>query len=93
MRLANGTLFSIPITLPTGHFEGLGLDREIALRSPQNEILAIMKVEEIFKWDYKTVCENVFAHSTQDILLFLRCRDGASSSFRRAKNRSGSQAL
>src|SRR5262245_60927483 len=58
MRLANGTLFSMPITLPTGHFDGLALDKEIALRSPQNEILAIMKVEEIFKWDYKTVCQN-----------------------------------
>ena len=63
MRLANGTLFPIPITLPTGHFEGLGLDKEIALRSPQNEILAIMKVEEIFKWDYKTACAKRFRNA------------------------------
>src|SRR5262245_49310565 len=48
MRLADGTLFPIPLTLPTEHFEGLALDQEIALRGPQNEILALMKVDEIY---------------------------------------------
>jgi len=51
MRLADGTLFPIPLTLPTEEFEGLGLDREIALRGPQNEILALMRVEEIYRSD------------------------------------------
>ena len=60
MRLSNGTLFSMPITLPVEAFEGLELDKEITLRSPRNEILAILRVEEIYKWDYKTVAQNVF---------------------------------
>ena len=50
MRLANGTLFPIPITLPVqdAHFVRTG--KEIALRSPQNELLAVMTVEEVFEW-------------------------------------------
>jgi sulfate adenylyltransferase len=51
MRLANGTLFPIPITLPVqdAHFVRTG--KEIALRSPQNELLAVMTVEEVFEWE------------------------------------------
>ncbi|MDX6612088.1 MAG: sulfate adenylyltransferase [Blastocatellia bacterium] len=51
MRLANGPLFSIPITLPCDALPGLALDREIALADAQNELLAVMRVEEIFAWD------------------------------------------
>jgi len=51
MRLAGGTLFPIPITLPSDPAAGLGLDQEIALADDQNELLAVMQVEEIFEWD------------------------------------------
>jgi sulfate adenylyltransferase len=60
MRLADGTLFPIPLTLPTEEFEGLGLDREIALRGPQNEILALMRVEEIYRSNYESEARNVY---------------------------------
>ncbi len=60
MRLADGTLFPIPLTLPAEHFDGLGLDKEIALRGPQNEILAILNVEEIYQWDYRNEAVNVY---------------------------------
>ena len=51
MRLADGTLFPIPITLPVHSKENLRLGREIALRSPEGELIALMLVEEIFEWD------------------------------------------
>ncbi len=60
MRLADGTFFPIPITLPVEEFEGLALDKEIALRGPQNEILAILNVEEIYGWDYESEAQNVY---------------------------------
>ncbi|HEY6139055.1 MAG TPA: bifunctional sulfate adenylyltransferase/adenylylsulfate kinase [Thermoanaerobaculia bacterium] len=49
MRLAGGTLFPIPVTLPVDDDAPVALDRDIALRSATNEILAVMTVEEIFE--------------------------------------------
>jgi len=46
MRLANGTLFPIPITLPVN--EEVSIGEDITLRGPRNEILAVMTVEEVF---------------------------------------------
>ena len=51
MRLANGTLFPIPITLPVLHVQSVQEGKDIALRSPTNELLAIMTVEEVFEWN------------------------------------------
>jgi sulfate adenylyltransferase len=48
MRLANGTVFPIPITLPVEDDAPVALDRDVVLRGPHNEILAVMTVEEIF---------------------------------------------
>src|SRR6516162_6686308 len=50
MRLANGTLFPIPITLPAQGVQCIQEGKDIALRSPKNELLAIMTVEEVFEW-------------------------------------------
>src|ERR1043166_4284337 len=49
MRLANGALFPIPITLPVSDDAPVALDRDVALRNAGNEILAVMTVEEIFE--------------------------------------------
>jgi sulfate adenylyltransferase len=51
MRLANGTLFPIPITLPVPDVQFVQNTKDIALRSPQNELLAVMTIEEVFEWD------------------------------------------
>jgi len=59
MRLDNGTLFPIPIALPVDRFEGLALDRKIALRDSHNDILAVMTVEEIYEWSRDEVAQNV----------------------------------
>lgn len=52
MRLAAGTPFPIPVTLPAVLPSGTGIGSTIALRSPNNELMAIMRVEEIFEWDH-----------------------------------------
>jgi len=58
MRLADGTLFPIPIALPvTGSVE---LHKDIALRGPDNSLLAVMKVEEVYGWDVDEVASKVF---------------------------------
>ena len=53
MRLANGTLFPIPITLPVSAGPELKLDSEIALADQRNNLLAIMRIEEIYPWDQR----------------------------------------
>src|SRR5882672_209714 len=60
MRLAGGTLFPIPVTLPIAPDAGLRLDSEVALRDARNDLLAVMTVEEIYEWDWRTVAAEVF---------------------------------
>ena len=51
MRLANGTLFPIPITL-TIDKEDLPTRAEwITLRDSRNYIMALLRLEEVFRWD------------------------------------------
>ena len=59
MRLANGAVFPIPVTLPVNHFEGLRLDTEIALRDARNDLLAILCVEEIYEWSREDFARNI----------------------------------
>ena len=51
MRLANGTLFPIPVNLPVRDTSSIRVGDEAALRSPNNDLLAVMTVEEVFEWD------------------------------------------
>jgi sulfate adenylyltransferase len=51
MRLADGSLFPIPVTLPVEPGGHLQLDADIALRDQKNDLLAIMTIEEIYDWD------------------------------------------
>jgi sulfate adenylyltransferase len=50
MRLTEGLLFPIPITLPVKSDCAVRVGQEIALRNAKNELLAIMRVDEIFPW-------------------------------------------
>ena len=59
MRLSNGTLFPIPITLPVNG-QGIVIGKEIALRSPKNELLAIMTVEEAYEWNLEEEANQVY---------------------------------
>lgn len=49
MRLADGTLFPIPITLPVD--DPPPLDSEVALRDGRNNLLAVMRVAETYRWN------------------------------------------
>jgi sulfate adenylyltransferase len=59
LRLHNETIFPIPITLPVEHFAGLKLDTEIALRDARNDLLGILRVEEIYEWSRVDFARNI----------------------------------
>ena len=48
MRLPDGTVWPIPITLPVANADGW-LGKRIALRSPSNHVIAILQVEEVYQ--------------------------------------------
>ena len=60
MRLENGHLFPIPITLPVADDEPIKLDGEVSLRDSRNDIVATMTVEEIYEWDLAETAREVF---------------------------------
>lgn len=64
MRLADGTLWPVPITLTFNPDTGLALDTEVALTDRHNNVLAVMHVEEIFEWNRKQ--ETRTAYGTTD---------------------------
>ena len=51
MRLADGTVFPMPITLSVDSLDGLGVGADAALRDVKNDLLAVLSVEEIFEWN------------------------------------------
>jgi sulfate adenylyltransferase len=65
LRLVGGHIFPIPITLPVEPSQDVRLDKDLALRTPQNDLLAIVTVEEIYAWDRDEVAETVFG--TRDL--------------------------
>jgi sulfate adenylyltransferase len=59
MRLADGTLFPMPITLPVPADAGLAVGTDIALRDSMNDLLAIMTIEELYPWDPAIFAQHV----------------------------------
>lgn len=60
MRLANGHLFPIPITLSVESDTGLRPNQDIALRNSKNELLGVMTLDEVYEWDKSDVFKKVF---------------------------------
>ncbi len=63
MRLADGRLWPIPITLPLDPSD-VRLDGEIALRDAKNNILATLTIEEAYDWDKAEAAQRICG--TQD---------------------------
>ena len=51
MRLADGTLWPMPITLPVAEGDHIRVGHELALRNSKNELIAVTTIEEAFSWD------------------------------------------
>jgi sulfate adenylyltransferase len=60
MRLADGTLFPIPVTLPIAEDLPVRPGDEVALRNDKNELLAVMQVEERYQRDPEVECRAVY---------------------------------
>jgi sulfate adenylyltransferase len=53
MRLRSGVLFPIPITLSVEHTRNFKLDSEVGLVDDRNEVVAVMRVDEIYERDFE----------------------------------------
>jgi sulfate adenylyltransferase len=60
MRLNNGQLFPVPVTLPVSDEVNLKLDSEVSLLNSRNEIVALMTVKEIYEWNLEEAAQKVF---------------------------------
>jgi sulfate adenylyltransferase len=63
MRLNDGSVFPIPVPLPVPSGTDIKLDSEIALRDSRNNILAVMRVDEIYEWDHAEYARSVLGTS------------------------------
>lgn len=59
IRLADGTLYPIPVTLPVNSLDGIREGKGIAIRHAKNNLIAVMDVEEIFEADPKEEARHV----------------------------------
>jgi sulfate adenylyltransferase len=67
MRLANGLPWTIPITLAitADEAEGLEIDKEVALVDKYENVLAVMELEEIYRYDREREARLVY-HTTDE---------------------------
>jgi len=65
MRLSGGTLFPLPVTLTFKPGESVRLDEEVTLVDQFNNLLAVMRVEEVFAWDREREARH--AYGTTDV--------------------------
>lgn len=64
MRLTNGLLWPLPITLTADPKELPTVGSELVLRNATNDIMAIMTLEEVYHWDREV--EAALAYGTTD---------------------------
>jgi sulfate adenylyltransferase len=64
MRLADGTLFPLPITLTADPKELPTVGEELALRSANFDLIAVMRLDEVYHWDAET--EAALAYGSTD---------------------------
>ncbi|MBM3124050.1 MAG: bifunctional sulfate adenylyltransferase/adenylylsulfate kinase [Chloroflexi bacterium] len=64
MRLADGTLFPLPITLTVDPRELPTVGEELVLRNANNDVIAILTLDEVYHWDAET--EGALAYGSTD---------------------------
>lgn len=64
MRLADGTLWPLPITLTADPRELPTVGEDIVLRNANNDVVAIMTLDEVYHWDEAT--EAALAYGSSD---------------------------
>ncbi len=64
MRLADGTLWPLPITLTADPKELPTVGEDVVLRNANNDVIAIMTLNEVYHWDLET--EAAHAYGTTD---------------------------
>src|SRR5215210_753815 len=64
MRLADGTLWPLPITLTADPKELPTVGDDVVLRNSNNDVIAIMTLNEVYHWDAET--EAALAYATTD---------------------------
>lgn len=64
MRLADGTLFPLPITLTVDPKELPTVGDELVLRNANNDVIAILTLDEVYHWDAET--EGALAYGSTD---------------------------
>src|SRR5512144_2746325 len=64
MRLSDGTLWPLPITLTADPKELPTVGEEIVLRNTNNDVIAIMTLDEVYHWDAAT--EATLAYGSTD---------------------------
>ncbi|HYE15301.1 MAG TPA: bifunctional sulfate adenylyltransferase/adenylylsulfate kinase [Pyrinomonadaceae bacterium] len=65
MRLADGTLFPMPVTLTVRRDALPEIGSEVALTDQHNNTLAVMRIEEVFEWDRAEEARR--AYGTEDV--------------------------
>jgi sulfate adenylyltransferase len=76
MRLEDGSLFPFPVILTVEELGSIRLDQEIALRSPTNNVVGWMRVEEIFERNPQAEARQVWGSDLEG----LPCAGGIGSS-------------
>jgi sulfate adenylyltransferase len=64
MRLGDGVLFPLPITLTADPNDLPTVGEELVLRNANNEVMAVMRLDEVYHWDPAT--EGALAYGTSD---------------------------
>lgn len=64
MRLSDGVLFPLPITLTADPKELPTVGEELVLRNANNEVMAVMRLDEVYHWDPET--EGALAYGSTD---------------------------
>jgi sulfate adenylyltransferase len=65
MRLSNGVLFPLPITLTAEPKEIPTVGSELVLRNANNDVVAVMTLDEVYHWDAAT--EGALAYGSTDV--------------------------